>query len=122
DRMVSLGLLAAGLSHHIRNSLVAVKTFLDLAPSKLKEEDVQMDSLRNPDFWKDYYRNVQTQIEKINNMLKDLWAASEKPSFEFKDVVRLHEIIAEVLAKLKDKLEAKKIQVDVRIPDSLPAL
>src|SRR5712671_870085 len=122
DRMVSLGLLAAGLSHHIRNSLVAVKTFLDLAPSKLKEEDVQMDSLRNPDFWKNYYRNVQTQIEKINNMLKDLWAASEKPAFEFKDVVRLHEIFAEVLAKLKNKLAAKKIRVEVRIPDSLPAL
>src|SRR5256885_7957481 len=32
DRIVSLRLLAAGLSHHIKNSLVAVKTFLDLAP------------------------------------------------------------------------------------------
>jgi two-component system, probable response regulator PhcQ len=122
DRMVSLGLLAAGLSHHIRNSLVAVKTFLDLAPSKLKAEDVQLDSLRDPDFWKDYYRNVQAQIEKINNMLKDLWVASEKPSFEFKDVVRLHEVIAAVLAKLRDKLVAKKMRVEVRIPDSLPAL
>ena len=38
DRIVSLGLLAAGLSHHLRNSLVAVKTFLDLAPAKMKEE------------------------------------------------------------------------------------
>ena len=122
DRMVSLGLLAAGLSHHIRNSLVAVKTFLDLAPSKLKAEDVQLDSLRDPEFWKDYYRNVQTQIEKINNMLKDLWVASEKPSFEFKDVVRLHEVIAAVMAKLRDKLTARKIRVEVRIPDSLPAM
>jgi two-component system probable response regulator PhcQ len=122
DRMVSLGLLAAGLSHHIRNSLVAVKTFLDLAPSKLKAEDVQLDSLRDPEFWKDYYRNVQTQIEKINNMLKDLWVASEKPSFEFKDVVRLHEVIAEVLGKLRDRLAAKKIRVEVRISDSLPAM
>jgi len=122
DRMVSLGLLAAGLSHHIRNSLVAVKTFLDLAPSKLKAEDVQLDSLRDPEFWKDYYHNVQTQIEKINNMLKDLWVASEKPSFEFKDVVRLHEVIAAVLAKLRDRLAAKKIRVEVRISDSLPAL
>src|SRR6266705_1480436 len=102
DRIVSLGLLAAGLSHHIRNSLVAVKTFLDLAPSKLREEDVQLDSLRDPEFWKDYYRNVQSQVEKINNLLKDLWVASEKPSFEFKDVVRLHEVMAEVLAKLSD--------------------
>ena len=122
DRMVSLGLLAAGLSHHIRNSLVAVKTFLDLAPTKLKEEDVQLDSLHNPDFWKDYYHNVQTQIEKINNMLKDLWSASEKPSFEFKDVVGLHEILKGVLEKLKDKLAAKKIGVELRLPDSLPTL
>src|SRR6266849_487833 len=36
DRMMSLGLLAAGMSHHIRNSLVAVKTFLGLAPGKLQ--------------------------------------------------------------------------------------
>src|SRR5689334_5997319 len=55
DRVVSLGLLAAGLSHHIRNSLVAVKTFLDLAPAKLQEENVNMEGLRNPDFWKEYY-------------------------------------------------------------------
>src|SRR6266516_3054560 len=41
DRIVSLGLLAAGLSHHIRNSLVAVKTFLDLAPAKMVEEKIQ---------------------------------------------------------------------------------
>src|SRR2546423_2417331 len=50
DRMVSLGLLAAGMSHHIRNSLVAVKTFLDLAPNKLQEENLDLAGLRNPDF------------------------------------------------------------------------
>src|SRR5438034_4422530 len=79
DRIVSLGLLAAGLSHHIRNALVAVKTFLDLAPAKLEEENLDVEGLRNPDFWKEYYSNVQFQIERINNMLKDLWTASEKP-------------------------------------------
>ena len=122
DRIVSLGLLAAGLSHHIRNSLVAVKTFLDLAPAKLKEENLQMDNLHNPDFWKDYYRNVQSQVEKINNMLKDLWSASEKPSFEFKDVVRLSDVLDEVLGKLKEKIAAKNFQVETQIPDTLPAL
>src|SRR5688572_30111894 len=77
DRMMSLGLLAAGLSHHIRNSLVAVKTFLDLAPSKLKEEQVDAAVLKNPEFWRDYYSNVQDQIEKINDLLKELWEASD---------------------------------------------
>src|SRR6266496_5169452 len=93
DRIMSLGLLAAGLSHHVRNSLVAVKTFLDLAPVKLREENLDLDRLRNPGFWKDYYHNVQGQIEKINTMLKDLWTASEHRAAEFKDQVRLHELI-----------------------------
>src|SRR5437588_9472887 len=95
DRIVSLGLLAAGLSHHISNSLVAVKTFLDLAPAKLEEEKMDMTGLRNPDFWKEYYQNVQAQIGKINNMLKDLWVASEKQSFAFGDRVQLHVVVAE---------------------------
>jgi two-component system, probable response regulator PhcQ len=122
DRIVSLGLLAAGLSHHIRNSLVAVKTFLDLAPSKLKEEHIDVTSLRNPDFWKEYYQNVQGQIQKINNMLRDLWAASESPSFEFRDEVRLAAVIADVLRATKDVLAAKKIEVTTNIPETLPKL
>src|SRR5436309_1064609 len=122
DRIVSLGLLAAGLSHHIRNSLVAVKTFLDLAPAKLQEESLDMSGLRNPDFWKDYYQNVQSQIEKINNMLKDLWAASETPAFAFKDEVGLHSIVESVIGKLKESFAAKNVSIRNEIPESLPRL
>src|SRR5437588_14938 len=122
DRIVSLGLLAAGLSHHIRNSLVAVKTFLDLAPNKLREENLDLAGLRNPDFWKEYYQNVQGQIEKINNMLKDLWVASETPAFSFKDQVQLGEVVAGVLATMKHSLAAKNLRVENTISDSLPAL
>src|SRR5258706_4393306 len=122
DRIVSLGLLAAGLSHHIRNSLVAVKTFLDLAPAKLKEENLDLAGLRNPDFWKDYYQNVQGQIGKINNMLKDLWVASETPAFSFKDQVNLREVVEGVLQKMKDAFGAKDIRIENGIPASLPAL
>jgi two-component system probable response regulator PhcQ len=122
DRVVSLGLLAAGLSHHIRNSLVAVKTFMDLAPSKLQEENVNMDALRNPDFWKDYYQNVQGQVEKINDLLKDLWLASEKPPFHFTDKVRLDELLPPILAAMKPAFDAKKIHVQNDVPDTLPPL
>ena len=121
EHIVRLGLLAAGMSHHIRNSLVAVKTFLDLAPSKMQEEK-NTDSLRNPEFWKDYHQNVQRQIEKINNMLKDLWAASEKPSLEFNHQIHLREFIHEVIQKLAGNFAEKKITVENNIPDSLPLL
>src|SRR2546421_1807823 len=109
DRIVSLGLLAAGLSHHIRNSLVAVKTFLDLAPAKMEEEKVDLNGLRNPDFWKDYYQNVQGQIGKINNLLKDLWTASEKPAFEFADRIQLRQVVTDSVEQLKGDFAAKKI-------------
>jgi two-component system, probable response regulator PhcQ len=122
DRMMSLGLLAAGLSHHIRNSLVAVKTFLDLAPSKLKEENLDVTTLRNPDFWKDYYQNAQGQIDKINNMLKDLWAASESSTPQFNDEVKLDAVLHDVVKNVQDALVAKDIKVRVNVPPTLPAL
>jgi two-component system probable response regulator PhcQ len=122
DRIVSLGLLAAGLSHQIRNSLVAVKTFLDLAPKKMAEERASTNGLRNPEFWKDYHQNVQSQMEKINNLLKDLWTASENPSTPFADEVSLRQIVDDALATLRDQFAARRIEVENRIPDSLPAL
>src|SRR5271170_7518089 len=123
DRIVSLGLLAAGLSHHIRNSLVAVKTFLDLAPTKMAEEKTDLNNLRNPDFWKDYHQDVQSQIEKINSLLKDLWTASEKnPATQFADEVKLHEAVGTALEMFKDEFAARKIEIENKIPDSLPVL
>ncbi|MCS7338006.1 MAG: hybrid sensor histidine kinase/response regulator [Verrucomicrobiae bacterium] len=122
DRMVSLGLLAAGLSHHIRNALVAVKTFLDLAPAKLQEENLDLDSLRNPDFWKEYYQNVQRQISKINALLNELWSATEPPRFYFNDMVNVRKVVEGVVSKLRDALGAKCIEVVNQIPEDLPPL
>jgi two-component system, probable response regulator PhcQ len=123
DRIVSLSLLAAGLSHHIRNSLVAVKTFLDLAPVKMNEEKASANDLRNPDFWKDYHQNVQGQIGKINDLLKDLWTSSESNSAtQFADEVRLHEIVGAALQTFQGQFAARRIEIENRIPDSLPVL
>ena len=123
DRIVSLGLLAAGLSHHIRNSLVAVKTFLDLAPSKMAEEKAAADGLRNPDFWKDYHQNVQSQITKINSLLADLRTSSDSnPATQFADEVSLGQAVGAALETLKEQFTARKIEVENKIPDSLPVL
>jgi two-component system probable response regulator PhcQ len=122
DRAMGLGMLAAGLSHHVRNSLVAVKTFLDLAPAKLQAENVDLERLRHPEFWKDYYQSVQGQIDKINRMLKELWSASEQRVTEFKDAVRLRELLQEVLAGCQTGLAEKQLTVENHVPDELPAL
>jgi two-component system, probable response regulator PhcQ len=123
DRIVSLGLLAAGLSHNIRNSLVAVKTFLDLAPMKLDEERASKNGLRDPDFWKDYHHNAQSQIERINGVLKDLWTSSENKSGQpYADEVSLSEVVGAALDGFKNELVKKKIEVENKISTTLPSL
>lgn len=119
DRVVSLGLLAAGLGHHIRNSLVAIRTFLDLAPEKLQEEQVDLDELRNPNFWRDFYAHVQKQLGRITELLTDLGLASTEKPTRFEDVIDLQQFIAEVLPKIRTRTEEKTISIESFVPPGM---
>jgi len=122
DRLVSLGMLAAGLSHHIRNALVTVKTFLDLAPNMMQDEKGDTKLVRHQEFWGDYHKNVLGQVDKINNLLKDLWSASEKPPAKLEDQVQLRTVAAEAATGLRAALAARKVQVENLIPEDLPVV
>jgi two-component system probable response regulator PhcQ len=125
DRIVSLGLLAAGLSHHIRNSMVAVKTFLELAPIKMAEErDSGNNGLRDPDFWREYHHNVQGQIEKVNALLADLRTASEGSSSSepFADEIQVKSALALRVEALSDAFGGRRITVENQVPESLPPM
>lgn len=121
DRLVGLGMLAAGLSHHVRNALVTVKTFLDLAPNMMQEEKAAPQTVRHAEFWGDYHKNVLGQLDKINNMLKDLWAASEKPAAHF-DQIKLRAVVADALEGLKESFATKSIHFENRIGEDLPLM
>jgi two-component system probable response regulator PhcQ len=122
DRVVSLGVLAAGLSHHIRNSLVAVRTFLDLAPAKLGEERVDLEQLRNPNYWCDFYEQVQTQVKRITDMLSELGTASAVVGTLFQDQVQLSAVMSVALARVAPELSKKRIQIENLIPENLPSM
>lgn len=122
DRLVSLGMLTAGLSHHIRNALVTVKTFLDLSPAMMQEEKTDPQNIRNKEFWTDYHKSVLGQIDKINNLLKDLWAASEKPATQTTEKVNLQKLVADTVEGLKSSVQAKRITVENLIPTDLPVI
>jgi two-component system, probable response regulator PhcQ len=120
DRLLSLGLLAAGLNHHIRNALVAVRTFLDLTPLKLRDEGVDPSRARDPEFWNQYHQDVLGQLERINQLLHDLWSAAERPSLEFKDVVDLEEILSSAAAALGPRLAARDLRLSWNLAPTLP--
>src|SRR5688572_17405928 len=122
DRVVSLGALAAGLGHHIRNSMVAIRTFLDLAPDKMRDEKVDIEALRNPNFWQDFYEHVQIQVRRILDMLADLGLAADAPAQTFDDKINVRGVISEVIAHQQTLLANKKITAKNSVPADLPEL
>lgn len=122
DRVLSLGFMAAGMSHHIRNSLVPVKTFIDLVPQQLQDENVQLAQSKNPEFWTEYQRTAQQHLDKINSLLKELWVVAETPAVAFTDKLHLRDVITEVTVQLREPLASKSIAVELQIPENLPPL
>ena len=122
DRVLSLGILAARLGHYVRNSLVAVRTFLDLAPEKLLEEKIDAEGMRNPNFWKEFYDQAQVQIRRITGLLTDLVIATEKNDPFAIEELQLDEIVASSLEKIRGSLSQKDITVINQIPAGLPVL
>jgi len=122
DRVISLGVAASGLGHYVRNALVAVQTFIELAPSRLEQESLNMDQLRNPRFWRDFYQHVRTQVDRITEMLQFLNQAADSPPAPFTPAVSLPGVVAAALAAARPQLEARGLLGEVEIPDNLPPL
>src|SRR5262249_11497466 len=62
NRLSSLGMLAAGIAHEIRNPLVAVKTFLDLLPTRLDD----------PEFLTHFRDLSLSELKRVTNLIADL--------------------------------------------------
>ncbi|MCF7763230.1 MAG: hybrid sensor histidine kinase/response regulator [Verrucomicrobia bacterium] len=120
DRLVSLGLMATGLSHHVRNSLVAIRTFIDLAPSKLRDENLDLENLRQPEFWNGFHAHVQQELERITRILSGLGNISESGTPPSVELLELGPILSSSVRALEGKFRDKSIQIDLEVsPASL---
>jgi signal transduction histidine kinase len=62
ERLASLGTLTAGLAHEIRNPLVAIKTFTELLPERIDDEE-----------FRDHFLNVTAgEVERISSLVTEL--------------------------------------------------
>ena len=74
DRVVSMGVLASGLSNSVRNVYDAVEGFLEVVPGR-HQDDRQLNQSSDPSAWNDLYSLVQDQAKAMGALLSSVAAA-----------------------------------------------
>jgi two-component system NtrC family sensor kinase len=109
ERLASIGALAAGIAHEIKNPLVAIKTFAELLPERFEEHD----------FRNEFSRVAIKEIERIDDLVARLrgLAISSQQTLTPLD---LRTPIEETLALLRGQLEQARISLKVEFEEHLP--
>ncbi len=100
ERLASVGALASGIAHEIKNPLVAIKTFAQLLPQKFGEEN----------FREDFAKVAVREIDRIEGLVERLRDLSRPPE----DLLRpldLREPIDATLVLLRGQLEETRTLV-----------
>ena len=83
---------------------------------------MDLEELRNPNFWRDFYSHVQKQLQRITELLSDLGLATSTKSAGFNDVVDLQQFVTEVLPRVRTRTMDKSITIENLIPAGLPKM
>lgn len=80
DRVLGLGVVAAGLNQQLRQPLRAVHAFLDLTRGRLGQQNFDLDRLRQGSFWHEFHAHVVRQAGRIADLLGDLQSGATAES------------------------------------------
>ncbi len=111
ERLASLGYVAAGLAHEIKNPLVSIKTLAQLLPERYDDQEFRYQ-----------FTNIAiSEIDRISNIVSDLldFSKSSEPDFAQLDIQRL---IDEVIVLLSARFEECGILVSKEYLAQVPAI
>lgn len=111
DRLAALGALSAGLAHEIRNPLVAIRTFFQLAPRRLEDEE----------FLRSFLPIAADEVDRVNDLL-DHWLVQAREPREGRGPVSLPNLLSALVTLLRPELRRREVSCDLDLPSSLPEI
>lgn len=111
DRLASLGVMASGIAHEIRNPLAGIKAIAQTFEEELDPDDPKTE----------FVKRIIKQVNRLDDMLKSLfsYAKPQKPNRQF---YQIETILQEVLALLKQNLYKKNIKLSQSTTSHVPEL
>ena len=119
DRVISLGVLAAGLGSRLRNPMQAVQSFLGLMRRTLPSDPSSTSRLHDPDVWKELHSHVLQQASVLSDMLG---FEPTSPPLLHEQRTDLSAVIQAAVASRATELWGKSISAQIQAPIGLPAL
>lgn len=100
DKMQSLGVLSSGLAHELRNPLTSIKTFINLIPLKMN----------NDNFKQELMNIVPKELNRLDDLISSMLNYS-KPKKPNPRMVLLDNVLDEIVTLFRKKFNENKINI-----------
>jgi signal transduction histidine kinase len=100
DRMASLGVLASGIAHEIRNPLAGIKAMAQTLEEELEGDETKIE----------YSQRIVRQVNRLDKLLKSFFSYA-KPQRPNPIKCDIPDIVREVLPLFERRIKEKNIQV-----------
>lgn len=111
DRLSSIGVMAAGMAHEIKNPLQSIKTFTQLLPDRFEDSD----------FRKTFTEVVPPEVQRIDMIVTRLLDFARPKPVCFAPL-NLCSTVTDVLALVENQLRKASVQLTTDYPDDVPTI
>jgi signal transduction histidine kinase len=109
DRLSAIGMLAASVAHEIRNPLVSVRTFAQLLPERLQDEE----------FCTSFRELALGEIDRISLLVNDLLSFARPPRPEV-HAADINDILGQIRRLVDGETKKRGIALTADLDGSLP--
>lgn len=102
DKLATVGALAAGLAHEIKNPIAAIKGFTQVIDRAVKENDQET--------LNDFKEVVPRQLDRINEIVEKLLTLS-KPQSLVKTKVDINKLLTDIIRLVEKQALKQKVQI-----------